>query len=257
MPMRSLVLIISAIGTLVFGSAFVLSYADPGFVESVSRELIRRQVESRVQEQIEELDGSRLASIAWRISGRNASEIAEAKKQLKERLPSRIADNISEMKNLGCECRKAIESQMTRTLGSKIVDLSRINERLDLLIRTKYMETAQALTREFRIFTGANGALFVLLAVTTLARKRATVQLAIPALVLIGAAAIVAFFYVFAQDWLHTIVFADYVGLGYFAYLAIAIALLADIAFNHARITTEAVNLSLNAIGSAVQVLPC
>ena len=255
--MRSLILIISAIGTLAFGTAFVLSYTDPLFVESVTRELIHRQVESRVREKIEELEGSRLASIAGRISGRNATEIAEAKKELKERLPSRIAATIAEMRNLDCECRKAIESQLTGMLSSRIVDLSRINERLELLIRTKYLETAAALTREFRIFTGANATLFVLLAATTVIRKRATLQLALPALVLIGAAGIVAFFYLFEQDWLHTIVFANYVGLGYFAYLALAIALLADIAFNRARLTTEAVNMSLSALGSAVQVLPC
>ena len=119
------------------------------------------------------------------------------------------------------------------------------------------LKTAQALTREFRIFTGANAALFMLLALTTLARRRATLQLALPALVLIGAAGIVAFFYLFSQDWLHAIVFADYVGLGYFVYLAICIALLADILLNHARFTTRAVNLSLDAIGSAAHVLPC
>jgi hypothetical protein len=257
MSIRSLILIISAIGTLAFGSAFVLSYTDPGFVESITRELIRRQVESRVKERIDELDGARLASIAGRISGRNATEIADARRMLEERMPARIAETIAEMRKLDCECRKVIERRMNETIGWRILDLSRINERLQTLIQSKYMETAKALTREFRIFTGANAALFMLLAVTTLVRTRATLQLALPALVLIGAAGIVAFFYVFEQDWLRTVVFADYVGLGYFAYLGLAIALLADIAFNRARITTEAVNVSLHALGSAVHVLPC
>lgn len=255
--MRSLVLLISVVGTLVFGTAFVLSYTNPGFVESVARDLIRMQVESRVTAKIEELDGSRLASIAERISGQHGRELARAKQELNERLPSKIAETIAEMRKLDCECRKAIETQMTGILGSRIADLSRINERLELLIRSKYMETADALTREFRIFTGANTVVFILLAVTTLVRKRANLQLALPTLVLIGAACIVAFFYVFKQDWLHTIIFAEYVGLGYFAYLSLAIALLADIAFNSARLTTKAVNVSLNALGSAVQVLPC
>jgi hypothetical protein len=257
MSMRSLVLLISVVGTLILGTAFVLSYTNPGFVESVARDLIRMQVESRVTTKIEELDGSRLASIAERLSGQNGQELAKAKQELNERLPSKIAETIAEMRKLDCECRKTIETQMTEILGSRIADLSRINERLELLIRSKYMETTEALTREFRIFTGANTAVFILLAVTTLVRKRANLQLALPALVLIGVACIVAFFYVFKQDWLHTIIFSNYVGLGYFAYLSLAIALIADIAFNRARLTTKALNVSLNALGSAVQVIPC
>jgi hypothetical protein len=126
-----------------------------------------------------------------------------------------------------------------------------------LFIRTKYMETAEALTREFRIFTGANAAMFALLGLTTRWRKRAGAQLLLPAAVLIGAAAVVGGLYLFSQNWLHTVVFAEYVGLGYFAYLALAVALLADIAFNRARVTTEIVNAILNVLGSAVTVVPC
>jgi hypothetical protein len=255
--MRSFVLFVSVFGSVVFGTAFILSYTNTGFVESVGRDLIRMQVQRRVTAKIEELDGSRLASIAERISGHNALEYAKAKQELNERLSSKIVETIEEMRELDCECRKAIETQITGILGMRIADLNRINERLEILIRSKYMETAEALTREFRIFTGANTAVFILLAVTTLLRKRANLQLALPAFVLAGAAGIVALFYVFKQDWLHTIIFADYVGFGYFAYLSIAIALLADIVFNRARLTTKVINISLNALGSTLQVFPC
>jgi hypothetical protein len=257
MTLRSCILIIGLVGTLAFGSAFVLSYTNPAFVETITHEVIRRQVERRVSERLDQLEGSRLASIAQRISGRNAAEIAETKRKLAEGLPAKIAKTISEMRNLDCECRKAIEGRVTGMLDGRIAGLTSLNERLELLIRTKYMETAAALRREFRIFSGANAALFLALTLTTLVRKRASLQLALPALVLIGAAGIVGFLYVFQQDWLHTIVFANYVGLGYFAYLGVAIALLGDIAFNRARLTTEAANLLLHAVGSAATALPC
>jgi hypothetical protein len=63
--------------------------------------------------------------------------------------------------------------------------------------------------------------------------------------------------YLFEQNWFHTILFNDYVGFGYFAYLGVAVAFLADIAFNRARVTTDLINAVLNAVGSAVQALPC
>jgi hypothetical protein len=52
-------------------------------------------------------------------------------------------------------------------------------------------------------------------------------------------------------------VFSDFVGFAYIGYLGGAFALLCDILFNRARVTTELLNGLLDAIGSAVQVVPC
>jgi hypothetical protein len=111
--------------------------------------------------------------------------------------------------------------------------------------------------REFRIFTSANAIVFALLGITALIRRKAGMQLVLPAVVLVGAAVIVAGFYLFNQDWFHTILFNDYVGFGYFAYLGVAVAFLADIAFNHARVTTQLVNGFFSAIGAAFSAVPC
>ena len=176
---------------------------------------------------------------------------------LAEGLPQKIAATIAEMRNLDCECRRAIERAMTGVLEGRVTDLSRLNERLKLLIRTKYIETSEALTREFRVFTGANAGVFALLGLIAGVRKRASLQLVLPALVLLTAAATTAFLYLFKQDWLHTVVFADYVGLGYFLYLGLALALLSDIAFNRARVTTKLLNMVMHLFGSALQAAPC
>ena len=102
-------------------------------------------------------------------------------------------------------------------------------------------EVVRALLREFRIFTAANALIFLLLGATTYWRRTAGLQLLLPAVVLVGSATLVGAFYLFAQDWLHTILFSDYVGLGYFAYVGMEAVCLADIVFNRARVTTEVV----------------
>lgn len=76
-------------------------------------------------------------------------------------------------------------------------------------------------------------------------------------LLAVGAAGVVGALYIFGQDWLHTIVFNDYVGLGYFAYLGVAVAFLADVAFNRARVSTQVVNAAFNIVGAAIQAVPC
>jgi hypothetical protein len=71
-------------------------------------------------------------------------------------------------------------------------------------------------------------------------RKRAGLQLVLPTVVLLGAAGLAGYLYLFNQDWLHTIIFSEYVGLGYFVYLALAVALLTDVLFNRAGLHPSA-----------------
>jgi hypothetical protein len=124
-----------------------------------------------------------------------------------------------------------------------------VQERLVGLIEASYASVRHSLLREFRIFTATNALAFVLLGAVTLVRRRATLQLLLPALVLVGAVVVTGAIYVFGQDWLHTIVFGEYVGFGYTLYLAGVSALFADIVFNRARVTTRIVNAALQSGG--------
>lgn len=125
------------------------------------------------------------------------------------------------------------------------------------LIRSKYMETASQLTREFRIFAGTNAIVFALLLIAVLVKRQAGLHLLPSAFVLLLAAGVTAYLYLFNQNWLHTLVFSDFVGFTYIGYLGSAFALLCDIIFNRARVTTKVLNALLNAVGSAAQVVPC
>ena len=246
-----------AIGALAFGSAFVTSYVNPGFVESIAKDVIRSEVEKRVREKVDSIDQRFLGGSAGRFLKGHSNEIALLQKQLAEGLPQRLATVIGEMRDPNCECRRKIEATYRAGLESRIGAVSQAAERLDTLIRSKYMETANQLTREFRIFTGTNAIVFALLAVATLTRSRAGLHLVPPAIVLLVAAMLTAYLYVFNQNWLHTIVFSDYVGFTYVAYLGVAFFFLCDILFNRARITTGLLNALFSAVGSAVCVLPC
>ena len=186
-----------------------------------------------------------------RMSGHNASEIAELNRKIAEGVPRRVAEIAAQIRNADYPGRKAIEKTVASTFDHKIIELSRVSERLALLIRTKYMEVAESLTREFRIFTGANALVFAHRGVTVLIRKRARLQLALPAFVLLGAASVVGYLYIFKQNWLHSILFSEYLGLAYFGYLGAAVTLLADIVFNRACITTKLLNAAFQSMRTA------
>jgi hypothetical protein len=82
-------------------------------------------------------------------------------------------------------------------------------------------------------------------------------QLLLPAVVMVGAVMVTGGLYLFNQDWLHAILFADYVGLAYPVYLACVALLLGDVVLNRARVTTPIVNMLLEAVGAAVRAVPC
>lgn len=254
---RKLLSALSAIGSAVFGVLFVTSLVNPGYVEQVAKDVIRYQVEKKVHEKIEALDAGFLASKANILVKTYGDEIALIQRQLREKLPEKIASVIAEMQDLDCECRKKVEKSIRSGFEWQIASATRAQEQLTALIRAQYMETAEKLMREFRIFTGSNAAVFVLLGVAVLVKRRAGLHLIPPAIVLLAAAAITGYCYIFNQDWLHTIVFNDYVGFTFIAYLAAVFGFLCDILFNRARVTTELLNGLFNAIGSSLEVLPC
>ena len=255
--MRKIIISVGLIGAILFGASLVASYVRLLFVESAAREIIRHEVEKRVGEKISSLGGGKLAELAAKIAQKNAIEIEAAKRRLQENLPKKIAAIIAEMGDPSCECRKWVERTIADNFESNILHLGSVNEHLASLIREKYRDVSQSLTREFRIFTGANALAFSLLAITAIFRRSAGVQLLLPTIVLLGASVIVGGFYLFGQNWLHTIIFGDYVGLWYFGYLATAVAFLADIVFNRAKLSTKIINIVLSVIGAAFTVTRC
>ena len=210
-----------------------------------------------MREKVEAIDDHFLVNKAKALARDYAKDIEQARRFLAMQLPARLAEVIAEMQNLDCECRKKIETNIRSGFEWRIANASAVQERLTALIRSRYMETANQINREFRIFTGTNAVVFALLLIVVLVKRQAGLHLLPSAVVLLAAASITAYLYVFKQNWLHTLVFSDYVGLAYIAYLGATFALLCDIIFNRARVTAEALNVTLHAVGSGIQVVPC
>lgn len=250
---RPLLLLVSIVGTLLFGAAFLTSLAQPGYVEDVAKSLIRHEVEKKVHEKVGALDEKFLAGKAGALIQKHAQEAEQARRQLREKVPERIAAEIAEMRNLDCECRKKVESHSRAGLEWTIAKAGQAQERLTALIRSQYMEVATRLTREFRIFTGANALVFALLGGAAWVRRAAGWHLVPAALVLVAAAVATGYLYLFQQNWLHTVLFSDYVGWAYFAYLGAVFALLGDVVLNRARATVGL----LRSVSFDIQVLPC
>jgi hypothetical protein len=244
----------SLLGVLLFGGAFALSFLNPLLIERAAREVVRIEVEHRVGEKIDTLSNSRIADFAQRARGGTEADIAQTQRALRNEVPGQVATVIANMLNPGCECRERLAEYALRWESARLSSLIEVRERLAALIESAYASVTSSLMREFRIFTASNAIAFALLGFVSLVRGRATLQLCLPAVVLVGAVTVTGGLYLFNQNWLHTIVFGQYVGLAYATYLACVALLLADVLMNRARVTTRLVNVALHTVGSAA---PC
>lgn len=237
---RPLVLFIALAGGLFFGALLAVSLARPAWVEQTARTMIRAQIEKKTGEQIAALDARFLDGKARALLREGEREIAAARRALTDGLPARIAAIAAEMGIPDCECRKRHAERAQLRLGS----LQQMHAQLSDLIRTQYLDAADQLLRELRIFSGANALAFALLAfallgVAALRRPGARLQLLPATATLLLATLATSGVYLFGQDWLHTIVFGDYMGWALLGYIALVYAWLCDLLFNRAQLTAH------------------
>ena len=241
-------------GALLFGAAFFASLLDPHFVGQTAKAAIRYHVETKIDEKIGALDSKFLGGQATQIIAGYGDKL----KSLRAFAASgEISKLLASMGDLSCDCRKLVETVLTAFSLSEVASLKAAREKLTMLVRAKYMETEANLTREFRIFTGSNAVVFLLLAFAALFKRKAGIHLIPAAIILLVAALVTAGFYLFNQNWFYTVLFDDYVGYGYDAYLAVAFVLLADILLNRGRVVTHVLNTVANAFGSVFSLAPC
>ncbi len=237
---RFLVLLLSALGSAVFGGLLLVSLVQPTWVERGARELIRQQIEHKAGQKLQALDERFLSAQARALWHNKAQEIEATRKALAAGLPARVAALAAEMGIPACECRQRRQQRLELQIGTA----QQMQAQLDDLIRSAYLDTAAKLLRELRIFTGANALAFVLLGMAAWRTPRGANRAPSAALVPAATTLVVATLassaiYLWGQNWLHTIVFGSYVGWAQLAYIALVYAWLCDLLFNRARVSLQ------------------
>jgi hypothetical protein len=238
----------------IFTGAFIASWTTPHFISQTAREVIRYRVAQEMNERVEALGAEFLVEKAKILMKEKADEIDRLKLLLKAKIPELVAMVANQMADPDCPCRKWSPEPLRNVLLAMLADATQMQDRLTGLIKTKFLEVEAQLTREFRIFTGTNALAFLLMTVTALVRRRAGLHFLPVGLVLLLATLVTSYFYLFNQDWLHTIVFGDYVGLAYATYLLFVFAALGDVLLNRGRITTMVLDAVLAPI---THLSPC
>jgi hypothetical protein len=246
--------IFGAAGALLFAFFFMLTFWRPLWVETFAADFIRSEVANEVDERIDKLGfegaSAKLSAVAAAIYRQNGQKIDEYKAALKARAHERLAACIAMMLDLESGTRARIARALEAGSLAEISSLSAVNERLTDLIQGRYLRIVDELKHDLRIFTASNFGCFLLLLLATFLRPEFVKQLLVPGLLLLAATLYCAYCYVFQQNWLLTIIYSDYLGFAYLAYLGLFFLFLCDVVLNRGRVTA-AIGIGVITQGSA------
>lgn len=263
--MENLLLRASAIlGIILFVPLFLFTFTDPQLVEKSGRSFIEWKLQSETDKKIDSIilpKPSRLESLlgakARELRAKTELKLEEVKRQLKSDAPAILAAQIARLRNLECECRNKWQASLRQSMQMQLISLEKAKSKVIDFSNAKYMEIVEDLTLDVRIFLGANSLVFIFLLLVSLMKPLAIKHLFLPASLMLLSTTVCSYFYIFEQNWLYTIIYNDYTGFGYIGYLIFVFAILCDIVFNKARVTTEVINAFLQAIGHVGSLAPC
>ena len=156
-----------------------------------------------------------------------------------------------------CEKKKSLAQSIASGYMERIKNIQFAERTLSNIVKGKYLEIVSNLKLDLRIFLGSNLVMFLILLALAFAKPGAVAHLFLPGLLLATATVLSSSIYIFGQDWFYTLLYNDYMGFGYLAYIGAIFGVLLDIGLNKARVTTEIINGIANAVGSAFSVVPC
>jgi hypothetical protein len=255
--MRVTLRTIGIFGLLLFGTLFSVTFGMPTAVEQSAKGFVAKQIEREIQEKYQGSKVSSLSDKALSIASRLGYEEGKIREDLKNKLPEKIASVIASMCGYDCERKKSLTQSIAAGYMERIANIQVAQARLGEIIKNKYMNIVNSLRTDLRIFLGANAVMFMILLLVSFQKPKAIAHLFLPGIFLLVATIAASAIYLFGQDWFYTILYNDYMGFGYLAYLSTIFGFLMDVAFNKARVTTEIINAVLNAVGSALSVVPC
>jgi len=248
---------IGVVSAVIFATFFAITYSVPGWVEDFAADYIESEAEKRIDSSIDaigppESDGA-LTRLAQSIYERNEAQIEQAKANLRNKVHEQWAAALALIRDLDCECRQKYADLFESGFKTDIGLLMLANDRIVDFIHSSYMDVATELKRDIRIFTASNAVVFLLLLLVSFLKPQAITHLFLPGILLAISTLVCSYFYIFEQNWLLTIIHSSYLGFAYLVWLGVVFLFLCDIVFNRGRVTTEI----LNAVGSALSVVPC
>lgn len=240
-----------------FSFLFSMTFVSSEKIEKSAKSFVKTQIEKEVRAKQQAIRESTVTEAALNIADRLSLDKERIQANLDNNLPEKIASIIASMCGHDCEKTKTLAQSISSGYMEKIKNIQIAESTISDIVKGKYLEIVGNLKLDLRIFLGSNLVMFLILFVISFAKPKAVAHLFLPGLLLVVATILSSSIYVFGQDWFYTLLYNDYMGFGYLAYITVIFGVLLDITLNRAKVTTEIINGIANAVGSAFSVVPC
>lgn len=244
-------------GAVIFLPLFLFTFSDPHSIERAGQSFIEWKLSTETENKVNAIQIPTSNKLGAFLNNKVGKQLDDLKQQLHDDLPAILASQITQMKNLSCECRKNWEQRIANSINLKISTLQAAKNKIADFSQAKYMQIVEKLTADVRIFLGVNSAVFIIFLLVSFLKPRAIKHLFLPGVLLLLSTVVCSYFYLFEQNWFYTILYNDYTGFVYLSYLGLVFMVLSDIVFNKGRVTTEVLNMFLSAIGRMAVLVPC
>jgi hypothetical protein len=239
-------------GALLMGVTFALSFAYPLAVARVLREIVRIEIERRLDKPLGVLSDARIEELARAQLQQTVERITQISNPDPVSHTSTARSFDCQVEPLACEAQVRISAYREQAGTEQLDSLARARSLLLASIEAGYASVSTRLLRELRIVTASSAVTLVVAGLLGVPRhgSRKTVACS----VLIGSAVLMASLYVFGQDWAHTVIYGDYLDIAYPWLLLITALCSLDLLANRARVLLGILRGGLEWIQSAIPV---
>jgi hypothetical protein len=227
---RSGLVIFAATFALVHACAFALLSVAPAEIERSVRVHLIARIEA---EALDRYPALRSVDKYQGLVQTLRTHAGEARAFRDSRQSDVVAELLSHLCRYECD-HEGIAKHIRDLLSREIERTGLALQRVHTWAQGRYAALVSELVLELKIFTGTNAAL-LFLAFMALRRSTSRIPLILGG-ALLTATLLASYLYGFVQDWLLTIVFADYVGALYLVWVALIALLLVDLLLNEGRI---------------------
>ncbi|WP_298019577.1 hypothetical protein [uncultured Parasphingopyxis sp.] len=245
---------LSLAGLSAFLALFIYVSAFPNQFDRTVRTMALAEVERRVDDRLNEVADSRATDLLVGVAGAISPELGDKADEYRSMLAMESGDLIGQLLiaacRLDCENRQDVQSQVEEIFRSQFGRYRIALDRLQTIVVGEYDEVMQEFRADIRTVALANMFAFAFALILALVRTRAAPHLLIVSSLLSVSTIAMFALYLFGQNWASTIIFGEYWGWTYAGWLAFLCALLADIAFNKARIVTGIGNAAGGALSA-------
>jgi hypothetical protein len=223
---------ISAAGFLVFLAVAIASFLGPRFFERQAKQYLAERLRAEVSRKYPSLaGGGALEGVTDHLRAR----AGEARELLQSGYPDAIGALVSSLCKHDCGHGSRWAALVRDLLQEHVKRLEAGLDRVKEWAQGRFDELIDRILRDVRIFALTNSLMFALAFLAASVERPSRALLVIAGALSIGAAAGTGL-YLFAQDWLHIILFADYVGWIYVVWVALIVAAELDLLLNRGRV---------------------